>query len=64
MDHRTADITGLTSPLLFFFLTKRKKGKNQKNLVVAEISTQQHRKYPPKVYSAGRTANAEQVPRR
>lgn len=49
MDHRTGKNRGLTPP----FLKIKKKEKMQKNLVVAEISTWQHRKYPSKVYSAG-----------
>lgn len=44
-----------------FLENKRKKNK-QKNSVLAELSTQQHRKFPSKVYSAGRTVNVEQVP--
>lgn len=48
MDHWTDD--GFDPS---FLKNKRKKPK-QKNSVVAELATQQHRKFPSKVYSAGR----------
>lgn len=46
---------------LLFLKKKEKKPNKQKNPVVAEVATQQHRKIPSKVYSAGRAVNVQQV---